>query len=275
MPTVSVYGYEVFYYDDDFTDPWRPSEVVLLNHYGTGDSTLYNRWVATLAPHYRVIRWDRPGHGRSQKPGLDYEMTVEGVLAGFTGFMNALGLERVHYIGDKVSSAVGIALAATQPERIKSLVLSACFLSGKRVREHFLRSAQAVLDEGTWSFAYRPGATGVRPDDTPERRMQSLYYSQVQSGVPAHLIASAYRLVASPAFDVEPFLSKVQAPTLLLSPDSGGQLITMEEQELIRTTIPNCEQHVFAGGTAQLPYYEADWCAEHALRFIQKHGYLS
>ncbi len=37
MPHVTVNNYDIFYYDDDFTNPWEPADVILLNHYGGGD----------------------------------------------------------------------------------------------------------------------------------------------------------------------------------------------------------------------------------------------
>ena len=91
MPTVNVNGYDIYFYDDDFTDPWRRSEVVLINHYGVGDSTLYRKWVPVLGREYRVIRWDRPGHGRSQVPPIGYKLTVDEIISTCIGFLDALG----------------------------------------------------------------------------------------------------------------------------------------------------------------------------------------
>src|SRR3569833_3101821 len=135
MSKVKVNGLEIFYHDDAFTPPWQPAEVVLLNHYGGGDSSLYNRWIPPLARHCRVIRWDRPGYGRSERPPFGYRLTPESFVNDIIAFMDALGLEKVHYVGDKVAGAAGIAVAAAHPERISTLTLAVCFLSGKRVRE--------------------------------------------------------------------------------------------------------------------------------------------
>jgi hypothetical protein len=66
--------------------------------------------------------------------------------------------------------------------------------------------------------------------------------------------------VQDPSFDVTPLLLNPQAPALLISPDSAGPLITLEEQDLIRDTIPRCEQVVFEGGGATLPCVAAESC---------------
>ena len=271
MPTTGVNGYEVFYYDDDFTDPWRRSETVLINHYGVGDSTLYRGYVPVLGREYRVVRWDRPGHGRSEKPPLGYVMTVEGILSDFIGFLDALGIEQVHFFGDKVACAVGIALAATHPERIKTLTLASSFLHVQRSRDNFQRQARLIKEEGSWVNAFGAYARRDRDSQTFDERMRDLYYQHVWASVPAHVTSAAFTLVGDPSFDVTPLLPRVQCPTLLLSPTNGGALVTMEEQALIRATIPNCEQAVFEGGTSSLPYEQQAWCAEQMLAFIRKH----
>jgi pimeloyl-ACP methyl ester carboxylesterase len=272
MPNVTVNGRDIFYYDDDFTHPWQPTEVVLINHYGTGDSTLYNRWVPGLAGDYRVIRWDRPGHGRSEKPGFDYKLTVESFMADMIGFLDALGLEKVHYVGDKVSSAAGIVLANMQPQRLRSLTLTSCFLSVSRLRQHFYDAADEVIRNGSWVNAYKKRSAEDNASHSSTDPLQALYFSEVQARIPAHVIAAAYRCCADPAFDVEPLLSKIKTPTLLLSPDNAAPLVTMEEQAHIAKTIPNCEQRVFKGANADLPYVYGEWCAEQALPFFKEHG---
>ena len=212
-----------------------------------------------------------PGHGRSEKPSLGYKLTVQGVLSDFIAFMDATGLQRVHYFGDKVACAVGIALAATHPERIKTLTLASSFLHVQRSRDNFVRQAERILEEGSWVNAFSAYARRDRDSQTFEERMRDLYYQYVWGSVPAHVTSAAFSLVQDPSFDVTPLLSQVQCPTLLLSPTNGGALVTMEEQALIKQTIPQCEQAIFEDGTSSLPYEQPEWCAEQMLAFIRKH----
>ena len=271
VPTVNVNGYDIYYYDDDFTDPWRRNEVVLINHYGVGDSTLYRKWVPVLGKEYRVIRWDRPGHGKSQVPPIGYKLTIDEIISTCIGFLDALGIDKVHYVGDKVACAAGIAIAVTHPERVKTLTLGSAFLHVQRMRENFIRSAREVMQEGSWVNAFAPYARANHDHQSYEERMRDLYYREVWARTPAHITSAAFSLVQDPAFDVTGLLPQVQAPTLLLSPTNGGTLVTMEEQALIRDTIPVCEQAIFEGAAATLPYDEQEWCAERTLEFIRKY----
>ncbi|HTM95153.1 MAG TPA: alpha/beta hydrolase [Croceibacterium sp.] len=270
MPYANVRGLDLFYYDDDFTNPWEASEVILLNHYGAGDSTLYNRWIPHLASKYRVIRWDRPGYGRSQVPGFDYKLTTQSFLDEIAEFMDALGLEKVHYIGDKATTAAGIAFAAAYPERIRSLTLAVCVLTAQPVRQLFLDAADAVIAKGSWISAFESKGEG-RDLDSAISPLQDLYYRDTQARIPAHIQAAAFRCVADPSFDVRKFLKDVQTPTLLLSPDiypEGPTLTTKAEHELICRTIPSCEQRVLPGSSMHFPFTDGEWCAEQVLSFL-------
>ena len=271
MPYAKVNGLDLFYYDDDLTNPWDPAEVILLNHYGSGDSTLYNKWVSPLAGKYRVIRWDRPGYGRSQVPGYDYKLTTQSFLAEISGFMDALGLEKVHYIGDKASTAAGIAFAATYPERVRSLTLAVGVLCAQPIRQLFLDAADEVIAKGSWIMAFAPKADS-RDLPTKTDSLAELYYKETQARIAAHVQAAAFRCVADPSFDVRALVKEIQAPTLLLSPDvyvEGPSLTSRAEQEWICQTIPSCEQRILPGSTPHFPFTDGEWCAEQVLAFLE------
>ena len=272
MPYANVNGLDLFYYDDDFTDPWVPAETILFNHYGAGDSTLYNRWIPTLASKYRVIRWDRPGYGRSQDPGFDYRLTTESFLNEILGFMDALGLEKVHYIGDKASTAAGIAFAAAHPERVQSLTLGICVLSVQHLKKLFLDAADDVIAKGSWISAFE-SKDDSRDLAATANALQDLYLRETQARIPAHIQAAAFRCVADPSFDVRGVLKDIQAPTLLLSPDiypDGPSLTSKAEHEMVCKTIKTCEQRVLPGSSMHFPFTDGEWCAEQVLSFLER-----
>lgn len=271
MPTVKVNDLEIFYYDDCFADPWEPTETILVNHYGAGDSTLYARWVPKLASKYRVIRWDRPGYGRSEVPGYDYKLTTQSFVDEIVAFMDALGLEKVHYVGDKATTAAGIALAAGHPERIQSLTLAVCVLTVQPIRQLFLDAADSVVAKGSWISAFEAKDSGR--DLSTNGGLQDLYYRHTQARIPAHIQAAAFRCVADRSFDVTNALKEVRAPTLLLSPDiypEGPTLVSRAEHELICNTIPRCEQRVLPGSSMHFPFTDGEWCAEQVLSFLEE-----
>ena len=273
MPTVQVNGYNLYYEDDDFTDPWKPSQVVFLNHFGYGNLNLYYKWIPILGAEYRIVRMDRRGFGRSEAPPYGYELTVEDMLSDWLGFLDALGIPSVHFIGDRFGGSVGAAFAATYPERVRSLVMIGSPVHTQRVKHLFGPGAESVLLEGSWLDANKTWAS--RPEGmsgTQEERLKALYGREQMAMIPPHMLSAFRRLSVKPEFTIAPILDKVQAPTLLLSPDAAEPLLTMEEQNWMRETIPNCEQVVFAGASHDIAYQQDERCAQLALEFIRKHS---
>jgi 3-oxoadipate enol-lactonase len=58
-------GMKLAYYVDDFTEPWRTPDTLLLLHAAMGSSLRWFNWVPTLSRRYRIVRLDLRGHGNS------------------------------------------------------------------------------------------------------------------------------------------------------------------------------------------------------------------
>jgi len=123
MPKVKANNYEMHYEVDDFTDPWKHAETLWIQHGFGRSSRFWYHWVPPLAAHYRVLRRDMRGHGQSADPGPNYVWSVDDLLNDMKGFLDALGLDRVHYVGESLGGILGVAFAARCPERFKTMTL--------------------------------------------------------------------------------------------------------------------------------------------------------
>jgi 3-oxoadipate enol-lactonase len=76
---------------------------------------------AALAKHFRVLRYDTRGHGKTTAPEGPYTFEVLGrdVLA----LLDALKIRRVRFCGLSMGGMTGMWLARNAPERIERLVL--------------------------------------------------------------------------------------------------------------------------------------------------------
>ena len=96
--------------------------LVLLN--GTsGHIEAWTHNVRALAQDYRVIGYDYPGHGYSTLAAADLE--IPDYEAHLLQLLDALGLTRVHLLGESLGGWIAIKFAAHHPERLHSIVLSA------------------------------------------------------------------------------------------------------------------------------------------------------
>jgi pimeloyl-ACP methyl ester carboxylesterase len=106
---------------------------VLCLHGLGGTKASFLPTVGALASRWRVIAFDLPGFGESDKPiGAPYDA---GWLArSATGLLDALGLERAHLIGNSMGGRVAIEAGLRSPEHTRRLVLLSPALAWLRDR---------------------------------------------------------------------------------------------------------------------------------------------
>lgn len=98
--------------------------LVLLHGSGPGASgwSNYNRNAAALAAHFRVIIPDLPGFGASDMKPVDAK--VPGWWAGIIrGLLDALGIDRAHFVGNSMGGMVSLKIALETPERVDRMIL--------------------------------------------------------------------------------------------------------------------------------------------------------
>ena len=74
-----------------------------------------------LARHYRVIRRDARGHGRSSTPPASYDNSLTAILSEIVDTLDQLGLRKVHFFGESTGGMFADAMAAMHPDRLLSV----------------------------------------------------------------------------------------------------------------------------------------------------------
>ena len=95
--------------------------LVFINSLGT-DLRIWDKVVERLDGRYRIIRYDKRGHGLSEAPPPPYPLTDH--VADLAGLLDHLGIQRTAVVGLSVGGQVAQGLAALHPERVAALVLS-------------------------------------------------------------------------------------------------------------------------------------------------------
>jgi 3-oxoadipate enol-lactonase len=116
-------GLSLAYYVDDFTDPWKRPDTVLLLHAAMGSARRYFGWVPHLARDWRVVRLDVRGHGASQVPPAEQPLELDRLVADVAELLDHLGLDGAHVVGNSAGGYLGQQLAMTTPGRVRSLSL--------------------------------------------------------------------------------------------------------------------------------------------------------
>ncbi|GAA3161434.1 alpha/beta fold hydrolase [Rhodococcus baikonurensis] len=98
-------------------------EAVIFLHGTSGHLEAFARNIAPHAESYRVHAIDMLGHGYTGKPDYPYE--IPRYVEHLVNYLDAVGLDRVHLVGESLGGWVAAYLASEQPERVLSLQLLA------------------------------------------------------------------------------------------------------------------------------------------------------
>jgi 2-hydroxymuconate-semialdehyde hydrolase len=100
-------------------------EPVLLIHGSGPGVTGWANWrltIPALAENFRVIAPDIVGFGYTERPA-DVKYNMETWVNHIFGFMDALGIEKAHVVGNSFGGGLALAMAIRAPQRVGRLVL--------------------------------------------------------------------------------------------------------------------------------------------------------
>ena len=113
---ITIDGINVHYRDEGQGDP------VLLIH-GTGASLhTWDAWAEELSKSYRVIRLDLPAYGLTGADPQKRYLSTD-YVALINKLTQALGIERLHLVGNSLGGMVAWLYASTYPDAVDRLVL--------------------------------------------------------------------------------------------------------------------------------------------------------
>ncbi len=257
MPDIDADGCAIHV---EVAGPQRAPVLMLSNSLGT-DFSMWDDQVAAFTRHFRLVRYDRRGHGRSGVPQGPYSMQRLGgdVLA----ILDALGIERINWCGLSMGGMVGQWLGAHAAGRIDKLILSntACYYADKQIwadriafaRNNGIAAVAAATMERWFTKEFRARA----PDKIA--RMKEMFGKTDLEGYIG--CCEAIR-----DMDFRELLGKIEAPTLVIA----GRLdpaTPLADNAFIRDRIPGAKLTVLEA--AHLANVEAPQAyADAVLQFL-------
>jgi 3-oxoadipate enol-lactonase len=194
--------------------------------------------MAALTKQFRVVRYDRRGHGKSSVPPGPYSMERFGkdVLA----ILDDLNIERTHWCGLSMGGMVGQWLGANAPERFDRIILSntTCYYPDPT---NWLNRIKAVKEGGIAAVADTVIASWLTADfreREPESsaRMKAMLTASPQVGYLACCEALS-------TLDQRALLPKIESRTLVIA--GRHDLSTpVAAGELIRSQIPGASMTI-------------------------------
>ena len=186
---------------------------VLLLGPSLGTTTeLWAPQVAELARHFRVVRYDHRGHGRSPVPPPPYTLAQlgEDVLT----VLDTLDVARAHVAGLSLGGMVSMWLAAHAPDRVDRLVV-VCSSARLGPPEMWANRAALVRDEGMERIADAVLGRWFPPDFVEQRPEVYAAFRAMLTSTPADGYAACCGVIET--MDLEPDLPRIAAPTLVVA----------------------------------------------------------
>lgn len=212
--------------------PEHAPVLMLSNSLGT-DLHMWDDQVTAFTPRFRLLRYDRRGHGQSGVPKGPYSMQRFGrdVLAVLDG----LEIAKVNWCGLSMGGMVGQWLGANAPNRIDKLILSntACYFADKaswdgRIKLVREKGLQGIVDANMERWFTREFR-----DRSPQamKKMRAMFLATAVNGYVA--CGEAIR-----DMDHRPLLGKITAPTLVVA-GRHDPATPLEANEFIAQHIPH------------------------------------
>ncbi|WP_140720702.1 MULTISPECIES: 3-oxoadipate enol-lactonase [Gammaproteobacteria] len=118
MAFIELATHRLHYTVDGVAGPW----LLFCNSLGT-DLHMWDAQVAELSRRFRVLRYDRRGHGRSTTPPPPY--ALEDLGNDVIALLDALEIEKVHFCGLSIGGLTGQWLGVNKGDRLDRLVVCA------------------------------------------------------------------------------------------------------------------------------------------------------
>ncbi|HEV2303453.1 MAG TPA: alpha/beta hydrolase [Stellaceae bacterium] len=263
MPVLKLADLDMHYAVDDFTDPWRKPETILLLHGNAESGAAWYGWVPHLARRYRLVRPDMRGFGASTPMPRDYPWTLDGLIDDFTALMDAFGVPRFHLVGAKIGGTIARAFAARRPQRVESLAVAGTPPPRRDAAEARVPELVAGFEkDGVEPWARRTMAGRLGSGFPPEGvewwiRFMGRTAVSTQIGF-MQTIAVA---------DIRADLAKIACPTLVITtPESG--LASVAETRAWQEQIAGSELLVLPGNSYHVAASNAEDCAKATRDFI-------
>ena len=202
--------------------------LVLGNSLGTSRA-IWDWQVPALSPHFRLLRYELPGHGGA--PGTAGRYTIEQLGAAVRALMDDHGVGRAAYCGISLGGMIGMWLAATSPERITSLGLI-CTSAYLPPASGWLARADLVRREGMAAIAAASIGRWFTPSFVRREPSVAAAFAADLKRIEPSGYAGCCTAIA--AMDLRPQLGDISAPTIVIAgtddpatPPPHGALIAM------------------------------------------------
>ena len=231
-----------------------PDAFPLLLLHGIGANSMHWRFqLAGLSDRWRVIAWNAPGYMLTDALVQD-EPDSRAYADAVQDFLTALGIDRVHILGNSFGSRVAQCFAAHYPGRIDRLVMTGTGIGQRDIpaerRAAALEAREKQMAQGSYAFGDRVAAL-LGPNASPET--VALVQTVLRATNPRGFM-QAVRFGLGPTYTPD-FVDRLTMPILMIEGSEDRVNPAARNADVLAATLPNARL-VKLPGIGHLPEVE-------------------
>lgn len=250
-----------------------PEAVVLVPACGM-PATLAESWLRFLAREFHVVTWDSRGLFGPLGHDVDFTVDTAAQARDLFSVMDHFDVRAAHVVGLCGGAVIGLAAAAARPERVRSLSLwhGAYELAGGSPRTKFQNDLIELMSIAAMSRVAADSVQAAFCQVTLTNTPVELSHLVLYPYTSAELFYRYCRLNGALArTDVEPFVSEVRQPTLVVTSEDDATAHP-QGSRLVADALANATLRVEPHGDHTSLFQADDGLPAVAAEFIRAQG---
>ena len=206
----------------------------------------YRRFFLELGQHHRVIRYDRPGVGLSDRQR--HTFTLEDEATTLSDLIDVLDLSSLSILAISCGGPAAILYSHRNPQRIDKLVFIGSFILGKDIASNDIQHALSSLVSSYWGLGSKAILDLFDPSMTSEQRLSlsTTHKQSASADMATNLLQLTFRM------DAHNEAKKLLTPALVFHRDKDST-VSLDAGRALAATLPNAQFRILKG-RAHLPW---------------------
>lgn len=264
MPKVRANNIDLYY---EFRgNPTGPT-VVFVNGLLT-DTASWNGHLPHFEEKYRCLVYDCRGQGQSDKPDHVYDTPLH--TQDLAALVDALGVERAHFVGLSNGGAALLGYVADHPGRALSIVVSGAYPYVDTLLSIKLTSWVKAMEAGGSPLRFDVATPWVWGGQFLEKNYEALLPFR-EKGINMPIEWAMNLIKGAMVHDIRDKLGKIDAPTLVVVGEEDA-LTPPKLSAYIVERVPRAELLIMPGLGHAAALEDAAQFSQAALEFFGRHG---
>lgn len=243
MPEIQLKDVRLYYEAHGEGEP-----LVLIPGFGAGLWIWYKQ-IPAFAEQFHTITFDPRGVARSEQ--RDEPLSIRTIADDIAGLLDALGIDSAHILGASFGGFVAQEFALAYPAMTRSLILCCTSFGGPHhvpPTPETLAAIASTKGLNTQERVRENLLLAFSREYVERERAEVERVIELRAGNPVPEYVYLHQLQAAMAFNAEPSVARIEAPTLVITGDADI-IVPHENSRRLAARIPGAQLRIIEGGS--------------------------